>query len=651
MRQTDLKSRTESQRTQSTKRRDSSRVVGQSDTSQAYDRSGGLKRRIKHELNIATLNVCGLRRKLQYPELKEFFNAYDMICLTETKLDDFDNISIPGFPYLYQKRKQRYLRKSGGIGVFLRNDLSPLFEKIITRSDYVLWLKLEKQISKLDKDFIFGVLYVPPAQSKFLNDEELSVLEIEIVSMCSNFDNVFLTDDINARTGNLDDFIFVDIFLADTFEFDNETLSYFNKADSLIQYGMKLRRSSQDTVVNANGQKFIEMCRGNNIFIANGRIGEDKDVGQFTYRGTSLIDYTLATVEALKLISKFSIIETDPIFSDGHSIIAWSIDITPPQKYHFNKIIDEKPRINWKDDKANAFVANIDKMSVEKLLSDINVMEVNQQSVDSITDKIAHIYKVSANKKFNTSKKYCGNRKQDKPWFGFNCERARSNYHKARKRYNKFKNMQNKFDLHKASKTYKSVINKEINNYNFLKEDKLRKLQTNNPKVYWKYINILNKNQTQNSPSIEEFYKYYKNIGTKETDDTSEIPNEPYFDDIADDLNLPITTEEIMKSILNLKNGKAFGGDHILNEYIRTTADTLMPVYVPLFNKIFDSGILPTSWLEGYIIPIFKNKGNSLHPENYRPITILSCLGKLFTSVLNNRLGNFLEEYDILKEN
>ena len=110
---------------------------------------------------------------------------------------------------------------------------------------------------------------------------------------------------------------------------------------------------------------------------------------------------------------------------------------------------------------------------------------------------------------------------------------------------------------------------------------------------------------------------------------------------IADDLNLPITTEEIMKSILNLKNGKAFGGDHILNEYIRTTADTLMPVYVSLSNKIFDSEILPTSWLEGYIIPIFKNKGNSLHPENYRPITILSCLGKLFTSVLNNRLGNF----------
>lgn len=103
--------------------------------------------------------------------------------------------------------------------------------------------------------------------------------------------------------------------------------------------------------------------------------------------------------------------------------------------------------------------------------------------------------KVSANKSLNMSKKYCGNRKQDKPWFGFDCERARSNYLKARKQYNKFKRRQNKFDLHKASKTYKSVINKEIKNYNFWKDDKLGKLQTKNPKVYWKYINSLNKSR------------------------------------------------------------------------------------------------------------------------------------------------------------
>ena len=63
-----------------------------------------------------------------------------------------------------------------------------------------------------------------------------------------------------------------------------------------------------------------------------------------------------------------------------------------------------------------------------------------------------------------------------------------------------------------------------------------------------------------------------------------------------------------------------------------------MPVYETLFNKIFDSGILPTAWLEGSITPIYKYKGNSSDPANYRPITILSCLGKVFTG--DNRTKN-----------
>ena len=36
---------------------------------------------------------------------------------------------------------------------------------------------------------------------------------------------------------------------------------------------------------------------------------------------------------------------------------------------------------------------------------------------------------------------------------------------------------------------------------------------------------------------------------------------------------------------------------------------------------------------------------------NYRPITIVSCLGKLFTAILNARLNDYTEEFMILKEN
>ena len=66
---------------------------------------------------------------------------------------------------------------------------------------------------------------------------------------------------------------------------------------------------------------------------------------------------------------------------------------------------------------------------------------------------------------------------------------------------------------------------------------------------------------------------------------------------------------------------------------------------------IFESGILPEAWLIGNVFPIFKNKGDKLDPKNYRPITLLSCLGKAFTCILNSRLNDFIDEFLILNEN
>ena len=64
----------------------------------------------------------------------------------------------------------------------------------------------------------------------------------------------------------------------------------------------------------------------------------------------------------------------------------------------------------------------------------------------------------------------------------------------------------------------------------------------------------------------------------------------------------------------------------------------MLPIYIYLFNLIFDTGIIPDIWLEGIIRPIYKNKGDVENPDNYRPITIFSCFSKLFTAVLNARL-------------
>jgi hypothetical protein len=76
-----------------------------------------------------------------------------------------------------------------------------------------------------------------------------------------------------------------------------------------------------------------------------------------------------------------------------------------------------------------------------------------------------------------------------------------------------------------------------------------------------------------------------------------------------------------------------------------------LALYVDLFNPIFNSGKIPNTWLADNIVPFYKNKGTTTDPKNFRPVTILSCFGKLFTSVLYNRLNTFSDEFLLLIEN
>ena len=132
--------------------------------------------------------------------------------------------------------------------------------------------------------------------------------------------------------------------------------------------------------------------------------------------------------------------------------------------------------------------------------------------------------------------------------------------------------------------------------------------------------------------------------------DNREVPQETR--EIADQiLNIGFTVEEIFACVKTLKNGKACSTDRILNEFIKSTFDKMKQIYVELFNRILNEGQIPESWTIGMIVPIYKNKGDKGDFNNYRGITLLSCLGKLFTSVINNRLNKFAEETKLINEN
>ncbi len=50
------------------------------------------------------------------------------------------------------------------------------------------------------------------------------------------------------------------------------------------------------------------------------------------------------------------------------------------------------------------------------------------------------------------------------------------------------------------------------------------------------------------------------------------------------------------------------------------------------------------------IIPLYKNKGDPTDSNNYRGVTLLSCAGKLFTSIMNDRLNQYSEAHSLINE-
>jgi hypothetical protein len=66
-------------------------------------------------LNILSLNCCGIKKRLQYPEFENFVRNHDIICLVESKTDDRDEIKLSGYIFKLKNRKKIAKVKSGGI--------------------------------------------------------------------------------------------------------------------------------------------------------------------------------------------------------------------------------------------------------------------------------------------------------------------------------------------------------------------------------------------------------------------------------------------------------------------------------------------------------------------------------------------------------
>ena len=236
----------------------------------------------------------------------------------------------------------------------------------------------------------------------------------------------------------------------------------------------------------------------------------------------------------------------------------------------------------------------------------------------------------------------------NKKWFDRECRLKRHALRRGsnqKHRYPINSNLRKKF--HKTLTYYKKLLDskrKAVQTEKSLKPDELG-LNPNNAS-FWNCLKSMNDTIVENVPapiSEEMWLNHFQSLHSNDPRNSTqqqEIYNELQSLEKKEQLNYldhTITEQEIRQAVKKLKNEKSPFVDKIRNEMIKASLESLMPVYIKLFNIFLQSGKMPDIWCQGLITPIYKS-GDKSEPTNYRGICASSSLGKLFTSILNQRL-------------
>ena len=103
----------------------------------------------------------------------------------------------------------------------------------------------------------------------------------------------------------------------------------------------------------------------------------------------------------------------------------------------------------------------------------------------------------------------------------------------------------------------------------------------------------------------------------------------------------PIEIEEILSS---LKLGKASGPDKINNTIFKEAAIPLSKPLCDLFNYSMSKCICPDIWKEANVSLLYKKDDQSF-VNNYRPVSLLSTIGKVMEKIIHKHMLNFFKDH------
>lgn len=614
------------------------------------------KQKFIDNIRILAWNVQGLRSKLNSKAFIKFSEQFKIISFSETwacKKEDIENV-YPDYE-VYSSQRSKFSK--GGLVVCVHKSLCQGVTRIFEHVEDKVFLIFDKCVFESSFDFIVGFVYIAPECSIIYgedNETGIEHLDDDIDEISQVFPDLplLLCGDFNARIGDMSDLEGMNQCkhaqpLTDVDEF----LSQSERP--------QMERKTKDKATNKFGQKLLEVLKEHSLFIVNGRRTGDQE-GEITCianRGMSIVDYFICSMPLFDKIIDMSVLDRSE--SDHFPIVA-VLDFKEKGSDDNSEDIElnDKIRFSYKEQYSSNYKEYIQEHEETELLDFLDALET---SVDAAAHCVVSFMQTAAEKMKAKQKKPIKTSSQP-TWWDDECEQRKQDKYRKLKQ---FRGTNAHADLNQyidSKKTFKELCKTKQKEENMKTVHDLHSacLDSNSKSFWQKLKSLTGSKPCASSISPDAWYQYFKRLLNAEVTDQTDFLTEVKdnldehtrsicdrcmdfeFDDI-------ISEKEICKAINNMKKGKAPGPDGLPTDLFFYAKENLVKFLCPLFNKVFESGDYPHSWTEAVIYPLHK-KGSRKLVNNYRGISLLNVISKIYSSIINERLTKFCAKTKAIPE-
>ena len=227
------------------------------------------------------------------------------------------------------------------------------------------------------------------------------------------------------------------------------------------------------------------------------------------------------------------------------------------------------------------------------------------------------------------------------PWFDSELHSKCRDKERFRSKYKKSGNLQHYLQYSNCRREFRNLVNIKKNNC-FGPDFNDNSIIS---KKFWKHVKHAN-----NSGRIPESVSH-KNIHRNKASDKAELFNSFFSkqfsapslydinikNDLVNEPHIDFSKSRVFHILRSLKVGKACGPDNINGHILKNCATSLAFPLSIIYKNVYYSGVYPTDWKIGHIVPVHK-KGDKSLVDNYRPISLISISGKCMEYIIRDEL-------------